>query len=294
MKKSIIFTVLIILIALSQVPAAEIPSYQDKYVNDFAKLLSENESGYIRSLLVQLESDTTAEVSVVTVPDCGGDYKGFAVELASTWKIGKADKDNGLLILYCVNVKKLDIETGYGLEGILPDSKIGRYLDDYYVPLRNENKTAAGIISFTEQMVNIIEENKAEVISGQAGRNSGSGNNLSVYVVFAIIILLVIIIIAKIKSKKNAKKIKAGKKPNAFAKLVEILSWIVLVIMLAIGFNILLLLLFIALIILRAILGGGTSASHPGFLGGGFGGGSSGFGGGGFGGGGFGGGGASR
>ena len=72
------------------------------------------------------------------------------------------------MILYSVSAKKIWVSTGYGLEGILPDSKIGGLLDDYYVPLRDSNKTIEGIISVTEQLVQVIEDNKAEVISGQA------------------------------------------------------------------------------------------------------------------------------
>ena len=186
----IVFLV-IILSTFARVSAADIPSPTNKYINDFAGIFSDSEKADIQTMLGQLEQNTTAEVVVTSMTDCTGDYTGYAYNLASAWKIGKADKNNGFLILYCVTQKKLVAQTGYGLEGILPDSKIGRLMDDYYVPLRDNNKTTQGIIAFTNQIAQVINANAAEVISGQAAAGS---NNIDIFtIIFWIFILYFII-----------------------------------------------------------------------------------------------------
>lgn len=245
-------------LALSMVYAIDYPSPKDKYVNDFAGVLNSGQVSELRNSLQGIEQDTSAEVVFVSIADCGGDYDGYAVGLASQWGIGKADKDNGLLELYCQTEKKFVIKTGYGLEGILPDSKIGRMLDDYYVPMRDSENLSEGIVSFTNQIGAVIEANKEEVLSGQTSARKDSEW------VFFVIILLVFFIIPSILRVIFKKKIEQGRKlKQKPTGIWDILFW-----------------LWIGRSIRRS---SGT---------GGFGGG--GFSGGGFGGGGFGGGGASR
>jgi uncharacterized protein len=205
MKKEIPAFLLLLILVLPLISSLEVPNYSNKYVNDFGKRFSESEVLGLQTLLYNLDQNTTAEVSVVTINECGLDYNGYAMQIVDKWKIGKSDKDNGLLILYCLDVKKIVVKTGYGLEGILPDSKVGRLLDDYYVPLRDSGKTKEGIIAVTEQYAKVIEENKAEVISGQAGRSSSSDVDWLTMVFWFFIVYVIIskIIGAIYKNKKK-------------------------------------------------------------------------------------------
>ncbi|MFA5020318.1 MAG: TPM domain-containing protein [Candidatus Pacearchaeota archaeon] len=200
--------VTIILFSSSFVFAQEIsiPSYKDNYVNDFAGIFNFSQVDELRSLLIGVEQTTTAEVVVVSINDCGGDYDDYAIRLASSWKIGKEDKDNGLLILYCLTQNKLVVKTGYGLEGILPDSKIGRLLDERYVPLRDAGKTAEGIIYFTEEIVYTLNSNKEEIISGNTRGNFKLSEDYK-WVLLVILIFLIIYFILKTIFKKNTGRV---------------------------------------------------------------------------------------
>ncbi len=53
----------------------------------------------------------------------GENERDYAINLAESWKIGGSDEDNGVLILLALTERKIDVEVGYGLEGVLPDSK---------------------------------------------------------------------------------------------------------------------------------------------------------------------------
>jgi uncharacterized protein len=81
-------------------------------------------SGEMNQLIAALEKETSAEIAVVVLPTIGEIVpKDFAVALLKKWGVGKADKKNGVLVLHILDQKRIEIETGYGMEGILPDAK---------------------------------------------------------------------------------------------------------------------------------------------------------------------------
>ncbi len=167
--KLLTISVLLFVVFLPAFASAQtFPEWKDKHVNDFAGFLNATTVSELRSLLTQTEQGTTAEVVVVTVqttePLPPSQYR---TELFNRWKIGKAEKDNGLLILYAVKEKRIEVETGYGLEGILPDSKVGRILDEFYVPNRDRNETVKGIVLATQEFARVINENAEEVREGR-------------------------------------------------------------------------------------------------------------------------------
>jgi uncharacterized protein len=153
----------------------------------------------------EVEQNTTAEAVVVSSESCNGDAFSYAMQIFDSWKIGKAENDNGLLILYCKQENKIWVTTGYGLEGILPDAKLGRMLDDYYVPQRDSGNVTSGIIAFSEQAASVIQENAVEVRAGKAGSNSGLWAIFAVIVVF-FIIFVIFYKISRARKEKEMKK----------------------------------------------------------------------------------------
>ena len=169
MRKLILLAFLSIFLLSSTVLAQEIPDYNDLYVNDFADVFTDNQTSELRILLSSVEETTTAEVTVLTVDTVSPmAMSQYAQEVFEKWGIGKADKDNGLLILYAKQEDKIWVATGYGLEGILPDSKVGRILDETFVPMRADNDSAQGIVLAAIEYSRVINENAEEVMSGDA------------------------------------------------------------------------------------------------------------------------------
>src|SRR5262245_63809879 len=69
-------------------------------VNDFAGVLDDTTKSELETLLTGLKAQTTAEVAVVTVNSLGGmSVEEYANRLFNGWGIGRADKNNGILIL---------------------------------------------------------------------------------------------------------------------------------------------------------------------------------------------------
>lgn len=116
------------------------------YVNDYGNLLSESTKEEIMNYSIQLEQKTSAQLVVTTVKSLEGDsIDEYANKLFRDWKIGAKEKNNGVLILISKEDRKIRVEVGYGLEGILTDGLIGRYLDQYAVPYLKDNKWDEGI-----------------------------------------------------------------------------------------------------------------------------------------------------
>ena len=123
MKLAKYFLILAFFVVLSGVLAKPI---LDRWVVDEADILSSETENLLSGLFESVEKQTSAEMAVVAVKSLEGeDIGSYALSLAHN-KLGKKDKDNGLLILISLDDRKYRIEVGYGLEGILNDAKVGR------------------------------------------------------------------------------------------------------------------------------------------------------------------------
>jgi len=96
------------------------------YVSDFAHVLSPRAVKEVDRVCAQLDhSNADAQIAVVTIPSIdGADIANFARELANTWGVGRKETDRGVLVLLAINDHKWRIAVGYGLERILPNSKM--------------------------------------------------------------------------------------------------------------------------------------------------------------------------
>ena len=138
------------------------------YVTDLAEVLSDEDEAYLRELCVRLKNKTSAEFVIVTVKHMSADgisddrftypsVEDYATELFRKNGFGNKEKNNGVLLLVSTGERKVRIEVGYGLEGILPDGKCGRILDKYPVPFLNNNQYNPGIRGAAAAIVKEID-----------------------------------------------------------------------------------------------------------------------------------------
>jgi uncharacterized protein len=106
-------------------------------VNDFANVIDSADTARMEALASEVLQKTGTAVVVATIDTVGenGDYSLYANGLYKAWGIGKKGEDKGVLIFLTVKERKIRIETGYGVEGILPDGLVGEILDKYVIPL---------------------------------------------------------------------------------------------------------------------------------------------------------------
>lgn len=127
------------------------------WVNDFANVISAQHKTKLTALVNQLQEKTSAEIMVVTVKSIAPyDEKEYARLIFDNWKPGKKGKDNGVLVLLAVHERRWRIETGYGMEGILPDGVCGEIGRNYMVPYFKTGNYDAGIYYGAVQIISII------------------------------------------------------------------------------------------------------------------------------------------
>lgn len=118
------------------------------YVNDRAGVLDEETRAKLEGFLDQVQKKTGAEFAVLTVrstaPLTPSEYK---VKVFDQWKLGKKGKDNGLLMLVALEEREVRFETGYGLEGVLPDGLQSRVFREDMAPRFRTGDFAGGIVA---------------------------------------------------------------------------------------------------------------------------------------------------
>ena len=127
------------------------------YINDYTNTLSENWINQTEQLVQNVEKETSCEIAVAVINDLeGSSIEEYAVSLFDKWGIGKKDKDNGVLLLMALKDRKLRIEVGYGLEGVITDLQAKVIIDDVIVPRFSSNKYESGIYNGIVAIANII------------------------------------------------------------------------------------------------------------------------------------------
>ena len=117
----------------------------DGFIADEAFLLSQETKTFINHFLYDLQQKTGADIAIVTLPTLGGDpIEKTSLNIAREYRFGNAD--NGLLMLVAPYEKQLRLESGYKLEAILPDGKLGRIRDEDILPYFKQNDFEKGIL----------------------------------------------------------------------------------------------------------------------------------------------------
>jgi uncharacterized protein len=145
---------------------ASLPQPTD-YVSDDAHVLSSEAVARIDSICSQLDhSAANAQIAVVTVHSLDGDdASDYATHLYDKLKVGKKGSDRGVLVLLAVDDHKRFIETGYGVEGILPDGKVGDIGRDMVPDLRAGDYDGAVLLAVGE-VAKVIADDAHVSISG--------------------------------------------------------------------------------------------------------------------------------
>ena len=126
------------------------------YVNDFANVLSPSGREQLTALCTEVDQKAQAQIAIVTVKSLGGrSVEDYSLDLATRWGVGPKQKDRGVMILLAVEDHKYRFEVGYGLEGILPDGRVGGFGREA-VPYLRQNNYDAALLLMTRRVANVI------------------------------------------------------------------------------------------------------------------------------------------
>lgn len=176
--KKILFTLILTISCISmfsQWTVQTVPDPKAKgnyFVSNPDDILTVNEVNYIDSIILEVQDSSRAEIAVVMLQSIGDhDVKTFATNLFNTWKVGQAETNNGLLILFVMDQRKISFETGYGAETILPDGKCYDIQQEYMVPRFKEGNYGQGMIDGIKVIVDIFM-NRFEEITPEASNST--------------------------------------------------------------------------------------------------------------------------
>ena len=126
--------------------ALPIPPSPDRRVSDFAGALAPADRDRLEARLVERERTSRNQVVVAIFRSLQGEsLEDYSVRLAEKWKVGQKGLDNGVIFLIFLEDRKMRIEVGYGLEGVLTDATSSAILSQEVAPRFREGKIAAGI-----------------------------------------------------------------------------------------------------------------------------------------------------
>ncbi len=135
----------------------------NNYVSNPDHIISVDAENAINYLADSLQMHNGVEVAVVLLSSVGNIHiKDFAVELFNNWGIGKKGADNGLLILFVNDQRSVTFETGYGIEGDLPDAICKRIQIEHMVPYFKEGNYDKGMIEGFSAVVDVLEKGAYE------------------------------------------------------------------------------------------------------------------------------------
>jgi uncharacterized protein len=158
-------------------------------VNDFGNFLEPFQREALEQKIRDYNDSTSSAIVIITVPNLNGyDIAEVALQYMRQWKPGLADKDNGVIILVAKEERKARIETGYGMEGVLPDITAKHIIDEVLVPNFKANDYYRG---FDQAVDAIILAARGEYKSDKKTIKGRGGIPFkAIFIVIVIIILL--------------------------------------------------------------------------------------------------------
>lgn len=130
---------------------------KDLYVYDQGNFLDDSVEKTANQMLVQLEQKSTIEFAVITIPSLNGiELKDYAVDLGNELGIGKADEDNGILLLISKEDEKVRLEIGDGLQATITDQTSGKLLDKFFVPHREKDDYDTAVLETIQGVINVL------------------------------------------------------------------------------------------------------------------------------------------
>ena len=199
-KQYIVLIFSTLLLFWGQVQAQEFPEKANppRLVNDYVGMLSANERQDLEQKLRGYADSTSTQITVVILKSTGaypaGDY---AYALGKRWGVGQKDKDNGILLLWATEDRKIFIATGRGMEGPLPDAICKRIVSQVLVPNFKNKAWATGLDQATTEIFRRATGEYKNENRGQGTGNDGGG------IFFLLLVVVIVFLIIAYYSNKN-------------------------------------------------------------------------------------------
>lgn len=168
----------------------DFPAKSNRLVNDYAGVLSSQQVQQLEQKLVAFDDSTSTQIAVVLLKSLSGyDVADYAVRLAQQWGVGGKEHNNGILLLASIDDRRVTIQTGYGVEGAVPDAIAFRIINDDIKPAFARQNYFNGLDNATNSLMDYTKgEYKAN--RKKEGNEGGIPTGL-IFIIFIILFLLI-------------------------------------------------------------------------------------------------------
>jgi len=166
-----------------------VPELWSQRVHDDAHLLSAETVDELERGLATYQDSTSNQIAILIIQSLDGDVlEDYSIRVAEKWKLGQADKDNGVLLLVAVDDHKMRIEVGQGLEGVLTDAIASRIIRNEIAPNFRRDDYDAGIKEGVDGIIKAIggeyssgDDESSDLDDLTTGQRIGIGMGLFVF-----------------------------------------------------------------------------------------------------------------
>jgi uncharacterized protein len=136
-----------------------IPPAPTAYFNDYAHVVSEGKAAQLNKTLEDFERQSSDQIVVAVFPKMQSDssVEDYTVRVARSWQAGLKDKNNGAVLFVFVQDHKLFLQTGYGLEGVLPDALCKRIIDEQISPRFKAGDFDGGLTAGVQAIISAVK-----------------------------------------------------------------------------------------------------------------------------------------
>lgn len=177
------------------------PQLRDRnsFVSDGAGVLQPTTVSRLNTMCAQLRTEVGVELAIVIVPSIGSeDAYDFAYKLFNHWGVGNARNNNGLLWLYVVDIRTMKLETGLGLEGLLPDGYLDRVLNEVIFPYMRKAQPDEAFLAGASQISSklLTDDAREELLLQPEPLAHKVINIFLVYLTIGFVLLIIFMLLA--------------------------------------------------------------------------------------------------
>jgi uncharacterized protein len=193
-----VVAILFLLAGFRLFAAEVIPPAPAAYFNDYAQVVSTSTAAQLNQTLEDFERQSSDQIIVAVFPTMQSDssIEDYTVRVARAWRVGQKDKNNGAVLFVFVQDHKMFLQTGYGLEGVLPDALCKRIIDEQISPRFKAGDFNGGLTAGVQSIIAAVKgEYKGTGMTvadrtNRTSRISGSGGSIIPIILIVLFIFM--------------------------------------------------------------------------------------------------------
>lgn len=164
------------------------------WVTDLAEILSPDTEAKLNTIISELKGQTGDEIAIVTVPETtpASSPKAFTTKLFNYWGIGKT---NGVLFLVSKGDRRIEIQTSYSIESLLPNAQVSDIIKTEIIPQFKQGNLESGILAGIKSLVTKLGGNLATLENQLVNTNNTyTSNQQSGYIALGILVIAALVL----------------------------------------------------------------------------------------------------